>query len=179
MRYNWSHHWARCVCRAAKTANKVMPSTEHKLDWHSWDFPMILSRNLVFYFFTPPIKKQTVFFQLQDLVHILTCFPNFKKVSFQSVEQGWLVFRTTTSSDPSTAETHFQRHSFQHGFHLLKRRRKSCLYLKILNSVPITSKIPPERISSSRSMDTQQVIFQVKMYPVFLKKPWKLDSSIY
>lgn len=53
---------------------------------------------------------------------------------------------------------------------------ESCLYLKILNAAPITY-TESARISSSRGMDTQQVAFQVKMSPVFLKIPWKLKRG--
>lgn len=53
---------------------------------------------------------------------------------------------------------------------------ESCFYLKILNPAPITY-TESARISSSRGMDTQQVAFQVKMSPVFLKKPWKVKRG--
>lgn len=129
-----------------------MPSTEDKLQTGTPEtfpqFYLVFRSSFFFPHRDPERLKVTVFFQLQDLVHILTCFSSFKKRSFHRyVEQGWLVLRTTTSSDPSTAETHFQRHSFQHGFHLPRRRRKSCLYLKILSTVSITSTNHPERIS--------------------------------
>ena len=68
----------------------------------------------------------------------------------------------------------FKDIAFKQGFHLLK---KELLYLKILNPVTITNKNQADSTSSNRSMGTQQVPFQVKTSPVFLKKPWKLKQS--